>query len=134
MATSSLPFFVLVKFTSFGNAADHFIILGFIELNARTNSFIDHLSLNLFRSSYPIGRSDNSASQSRSWNRSSANRNAGASTLTWQLVGRKWYGYALNLSTEKPFEVSFKNLADATLRIVTIEEHPFVIKKVSFRI
>ncbi|XP_063718675.1 glutamate receptor ionotropic, delta-2-like isoform X2 [Symsagittifera roscoffensis] len=116
---------VLRQTSSFAGAT------GFIELNARTNSFIDHLSLNLFRSSYPIGRSDNSASQSRSWNRSSANRNAGASTLTWQLVGRKWYGYALNLSTEKPFEVSFKNLADATLRIVTIEEHPFVIKKVS---
>ena len=50
--------------------------------------------------------------------------------LTWQLIGNKLYGKALNLTTEKPFEISFRSLADASLRIVTIEEHPFVIKKV----
>ncbi|XP_075245483.1 uncharacterized protein LOC142339366 [Convolutriloba macropyga] len=145
---------------------------GYIELDRRSNTFIDHLSLNLVRSSYPMDQSALARIRSMAANQdhqkstsfisqpqsmpnstttkwiSGGSKNVGdpqskseasnksgqkaskEAALSWSLVGRKWYGYALNLSSEKPFEVSFRSLADATLRIVTIEEHPFVIKKV----
>ena len=128
--------------------------VGYIELDAATNTFVDHLSLDLLRSSYnydkstPADKNNQPNSSGSTGEGDIAGKNAsltpsgensggyqksldkGKSKLVWQTIGNKLYGEALNLTTDKPFEISFRSLADATLRIVTIEEHPFVIKKV----